>query len=69
MNSDTAVVLADRVDAIRNAIAGMRKARDELRAAGAGKAADYVARALKSAEGALRHVQGRVDRARATKVD
>lgn len=69
MNSD--IQAADlaraehRLTIIQAAIAGMRKARDELRVVGADKAADYVVRALKSAEGALRHAQGRADRMRA----
>lgn len=47
---------------IENAIRYLRAARNILRHAGAKKAADYVARALKSAEGALRHAQGRMYR-------
>lgn len=39
------------------AVAQLRIARDWLRAAGAKNAADYVARALKSAEGAKRHAE------------
>lgn len=41
--------------AIRNALDHLRDARSKLRAAGSKNAADYVARAMKSAEGALRH--------------
>lgn len=37
----------------------LRRARKSLRLAGADKAADYVQRSLKSAEGALRHARGR----------
>ncbi len=40
---------------IRRAIDQLKAARDDLRGAGSKNAADYVARALKSAEGALRH--------------
>lgn len=40
---------------IRLAIVNMRLARVQLRKAGADKAADAVARALKSVEGAQRH--------------
>lgn len=43
--------------AIRTAIARLKDARDGLRGAGCKNAADYVARALKSAEGAERHAQ------------
>ena len=42
---------------IRWALASLRAARRRLRAAGSDRAADYVARAIKSAEGALRHAQ------------
>lgn len=42
---------------IHGAICELKNARDNLRAAGANKAADYVARALKSTEGALRHAR------------
>lgn len=37
------------------AIRALRSARNHLRRAGAPEAAEYVSRALKSAEGALRH--------------
>ena len=43
---------------IRVVVCRLCIARDDLRAAGANRAAAYVARALKSAEGALRHAQG-----------
>lgn len=43
---------------IENAIRELRSARDRLRKVGCKNAADYVARALKSAEGALRHANG-----------
>lgn len=46
---------AARVETIRQGIQQLREARRNLRAAGAHRAADYVARALKSAEGAERH--------------
>jgi hypothetical protein len=49
-------VLARR-DRIGAAIRHLREARDSLRLAGADKAADYVARALKSTEGAYRHAR------------
>lgn len=41
------------------ALRSLKEARDCLRAAGAARAADYVARALKSAEGAYRHAERR----------
>lgn len=44
--------------AITQARVALMFARDRLRAAGCKKAADYVARALKSAEGAERHAIG-----------
>jgi hypothetical protein len=47
---------------IKAAIEDLRTARHRLRDAGANKAADYVARAMKSAEGALRHAQLMADR-------
>jgi hypothetical protein len=40
---------------IRRAIRHLKQARNQLREAGSKSAADYVARALKSAEGAERH--------------
>lgn len=49
---------------------GVQKLRDairNLRIAGATKAADYAARALKSAQGAQRHAELRADRARRAK--
>lgn len=46
-----------RRDRVGAAIHHLREARDNLRLAGADKAADYVARALKSAEGAYRHAR------------
>ena len=48
-------VTYDDVRRIRRAIDDLRMARTELRGVGAKKAADYVARAIKSAEGAERH--------------
>lgn len=42
---------------IKRAIADLQMARQRLRRCGSKNAADYVARALKSAEGALRHAQ------------
>lgn len=50
---------------VRNAIEALKTAREELRIAGANNAADYVARALKSAEGALRHSERIASAARA----
>jgi len=47
---------------IRLAIVNMRLARTQLRKAGANKAADAVAKALKSVEGAQRHAKGLVIR-------
>lgn len=47
---------------IRNALDCLREARMELRNAGATRAADYVARAQKSAEGAKRHIEGHLGR-------
>jgi len=48
-------VKADDLTEIRAAIAKLREARDLLAHAGAKRAAEYVRRALKSAEGAERH--------------
>jgi hypothetical protein len=45
------------VNNIRLAILDLKAVRDRLRFAGANKAADYVARALKSVEGAERHAK------------
>lgn len=53
----------DRLQAAQIATAHLKQARAELRKAGAGNAADYVQRALKSAEGAVRHAQRRVGEA------
>lgn len=47
---------------IEMAIPGLRIARDRLRAAGAANAADAVARALKSADGALRNARRFADK-------
>jgi hypothetical protein len=44
------------------AISRLREARHLLRGAGAAKAASYVGRALKSAEGAMRHATSAVAR-------
>lgn len=43
---------------IEAAIGALRSAREDLVAAGAGRSAAKVRRAIKSSEGALRHVQG-----------
>jgi hypothetical protein len=53
----------DRLQLARLATAHLKQARDELRKAEANKAADYVQRALKSAEGAVRHAQRMVGEA------
>ena len=47
-----------RLDRIRLAADLVKTARNHLRIAGANNAADYVARALKSVEGAHRHARG-----------
>lgn len=46
-----------RLASARDAAKLMKRARDLLREAGAANAADYVARALKSVDGAIRHAQ------------
>jgi hypothetical protein len=43
---------------IHDAIFSLKKARASLRNAGSNKSAGYVTRAIKSAEGALRHATG-----------
>lgn len=48
-----------RPEACARAVRWLKLAREELRAAGAPAAADYVRRALKSAEGAERHAFAR----------
>lgn len=52
------------VNNIALAIADLKGVRARLRFAGAYRAADSVARAIKSAEGALRHARGKLDRSR-----
>jgi hypothetical protein len=47
----------DRVAVVKAAITDLRRIRTDLRKVGAGMAADYVQRALKSVEGALRHAE------------
>lgn len=47
---------------IADAIEHLKSARDLLTDCGAPAAADYVRRALKSAEGALRHAEARANR-------
>jgi hypothetical protein len=47
----------DRVSVVKAAITDLRRIRTDLRKVGAGMAADYVQRALKSVEGALRHAE------------
>jgi hypothetical protein len=49
--------LANRLHRVQMAVSLIRTARNHLREAGAGNAADYAARALKSAEGAERHAR------------
>jgi hypothetical protein len=49
----------DDLCGISTAVESLRFARDRLRLAGANNAASYVARALKSAQGAFRHAEGR----------
>jgi hypothetical protein len=49
----------DRINRVRDAIAYLKLSRDLLRSAKANRAADYVARSLKSAEGALRHARNK----------
>lgn len=51
-------------DAIAKAVAALRRARDHLAEAGAPRARAAAARALKSAEGAARHVRHRIARSR-----
>lgn len=51
-----------RIPKIVEALDLLRDARVLLRQANADNAADYVARALKSADGARRHAHGRRDR-------
>lgn len=53
---------ANASDGIEAALGHLREARDLLRLAGAGKAADYVARSMKSADGAYRHALGKAQR-------
>lgn len=53
---------SDRELSIMRAIAFLKHGRDELREAQAHKAADYVACAIKSAEGALRHAHSLASR-------
>jgi hypothetical protein len=50
------------INNIMLAIHDLKMTRDRLRFAGADKAANYVARALKSTEGALRHAQNKLNR-------
>ena len=49
-------------EAILDALDDLRAARGRLRFAGAARATAYVARALKSAEGAARHAENRPKR-------
>jgi hypothetical protein len=52
------------VDEIGAAVVELRRTRDRLREAGARRAARYVQRAIKSAEGAQHHAALRDERAR-----
>lgn len=52
-------ITAQQLTQIEAAVSRLREARGLLRDAGANRAADYVARALKSAEGAQRHAERR----------
>jgi hypothetical protein len=57
------VTVADEMR-IESAITHLSDARECLRLAQAGNAANYVARAIKSTQGALRHARARLDRGR-----
>lgn len=50
---------SDIVYGISMALRQLREARDKLRISGAAQAADYAGRAIKSAEGAMRHAERR----------
>lgn len=50
------------VEDIRGALDHLRLAKEHLRSAGAWHAVDYTKRAIKSAEGARRHAEGRLFR-------
>lgn len=52
------------VERIHVAVQSLKMARNDLREAGAHHAAEYVARAIKSAEGAQRHAFGVAGRSR-----
>lgn len=55
-------VSGDDIRRIDRAIDDLKLVRDELRIVGAKRAASYVARAIKSAEGAQRHANGVLSR-------
>lgn len=57
--SNSPLTDAEKVSAIDLSLTHLRQARERLRAAGAKNAADYVARAIKSTEGAKRHARRR----------
>lgn len=57
--------MSERLRTVEAAIADLRRIRAELRHVGASAAADYVQRAIKSAEGARRHAQRLDNEARA----
>ena len=54
-------VTPHQMDLIKAAVAHLMKARDHLRTAGAKNASAYVARALKSAQGAQSHAHRALD--------
>lgn len=60
---DREVIARSRLEAAQRACSYLRLARTALRNAGAGEAANYAARALKSAEGAVRHAEGLLNEA------
>lgn len=60
-SSEIAAIKADAAACYaRNAVSKLREARDFLVLAGAGRAADKVRAALKSAEGAVRHAERKI---------
>lgn len=54
--------IEERPTIIADALADLHRARNYLRRCGSKKAADYVAAAIKSAEGAYRHATARRNR-------
>lgn len=57
-------VTSNHLGLIENACLLLKEARDQLRTAGANNAAAYVARSLKSAEGAKSHAERALRQAR-----